>query len=156
MHAVKSWAGLIDMTYNLVLASKTTMATTVCRLCREVVSCRNTIHLFSAKGLSNKWASRISSLLEVSVDEDERISPQVCSMCTRRVVSLEKAAVDLQSFRELAQCSLTALQSAGQSAGPLKRTRVTSGEVGVSPDTARARPSSKLSRRQLSFQCKHT
>lgn len=126
------------------------MATTVCRLCRGVVDCRSTVHLFSAKGKINKWASRISSLLSLPVEEDERISPHICFTCTRRVANLEKAATDLQEFQNLAQCSLTALKTIV----PLKRTRVTSGDVGVSPDTARARPSSKLSRKQLQFKCK--
>lgn len=122
-------------------------STTECRLCRLVDT--NSTHLFTAKGKSNKWASRISTLLAVSVNEDDKISPYMCSMCTRRLVSLEKAATDLQAFKQLAQRSLAALISTGS----LKRTRVTSGEVGVSPDTARARPSSKLSRRQLVFRC---
>ena len=37
---------------------------------------------------------------------------------------------------------------------PLKCTQVTSSDVGVSPDTARERPSSKLARKRLSFSCK--
>ena len=124
-----------------------------CRLCKAIlVDTKNTIHLFTAKGKSNKWASRISTLLAVSVNEDDKISPHVCSMCKRRIVTLEKAATDLRAFKQLAQCTLAALKSRG----PLKRTRVTSGDVGVSPDTARERPSSKLSRRQLVFQCKYT
>ncbi len=47
----------------------------------------------------------------------------------------------------------TAFLGLGQ-VNPLKRTRVTCGEVGVSPDIARARPSSKLSRKILVFDCK--
>ena len=84
------------------------------------------------------------------MDEDEWISPYVCNniMCTPRLENLEKANADLQAFRELAQCSLEAQTN------PMKRTRVTSGEVGVSPDTARARPSSKLLRKKLTYECK--
>ena len=98
----------------------------------------------------NRCTFRISTLLKVAVDEDEWISPYVCnnSMCTPRLENLEKANADLQAFRELAQCSLEAQTN------PMKRTRVTSGEVGVSPDTARARPSSKLSRKKLTYECK--
>ena len=125
--------------------------TTECRLCKVILD-KNAIHLFTAKGKSNKWASRISTLLDVSVDEDDKISPLVCSMCKRRIVSLENAATDLQAFKQMAQHSLTALKSRA----PLKRTKVTSGSMGVSPDTARERPSSKLSRRQLVFQCKYS
>ena len=63
---------------------------------------------------------------------------------------LEKAAADLQAFRELAQQSM----STHQSRGPLKRTRVTSSDAGVSPDMARERPRSKLARKKLVFSCK--
>ncbi len=80
--------------------------------------------------------------LHVTVDEDDQLPPHVCNMCTRRLESLEKATVDLKAFQELAQRS-----SALGQVNPLKRTRVTCGEVGVSPNTARARPSSKLSRK---------
>lgn len=120
-----------------------------CRLCRANVDAKRTAHMFTVKGLRNKWASRISTLLHVAVDENDRLSPHVCNMCTRRVEYLEKAAADLKAFKELARCSLTAGQ-----VNPLKRTRVTSGEVGVSPDTVRVRPSSKLSRKVLVFNCK--
>ncbi len=80
------------------------------------------------------------------MDEDDQLPPHVCNMCTRRLESLEKATADLKAFQELAQRS-----SALGQVNPLKRTRVTCGEVGwgVSPDTARARPSSKLSRKIL-------
>lgn len=136
-------------TQNIVLRGHSmASSTTECRLCRSTVSNRSTVHLFTARGLKNKWASRISTILSIPVEKDERVSPHVCCMCTRRIETLERAAADLQAFKELAKSSLDALQSRG----PLKRTRVTSGEVGVSPDTVRARPSSKLSRRQLTFQ----
>ena len=45
-------------------------------------------------------------------------------LCIPRLENLEKANADLQAFRELAQCSLEAQTN------PMKRTRVTSGEVG--------------------------
>ena len=107
--------------------------------------------MFTVKGLRNKWASRISTLLHVAVDENDGLPPHVCNMCTRRLESLENAAADLKAFQELAQCS-----SALGQVNPLKRTRVTCGEVGVSPDTTRARPSSKLSRKVLVFDCKQS
>ncbi len=123
-------------------------AITECRLCRSTVESRSIVHLFTAKGLEKKWSTRISTILGIRVDKMGRLSPHVCCMCTRRLESLENAAADLQDFKQLAQRSL---EVAHATRGPVKRTRVTSGEVGVSPDTARARPSSKLSRRQLLF-----
>ena len=62
-----------------------------------------------------------------------------------------KAVADLGSFRELAKHSREALSAIG----PLKRTRVTGSDVGVSPDTAKERPSSKLARKRLTFTCKY-
>ena len=126
------------------MASNTTNE---CRLCKAIVDARCTTNLFSGRSLDLKWPSRIAALLQLPVDDDKQMSPYVCSMCIRRVSVLGKSLTDLQDFRHLAQLSLESRRS-------LKRTRVTCGLVGVSPDTARARPSSKLSRRQL-FQCKY-
>ena len=74
-------------------------------------------------------------MLLVQVDETDLLPSSVCKMCIRRLESMEKAVADLQAFRELAQRSM----STQQSNGPLKRTRVTSSDVGASPDTARER-----------------
>ena len=71
-------------------------------------------------------------------------------MWLRRVEFLEKAIANRQAFRELAQRSMNAHQYYGS----LKRTNVTSSGVGVSPDTAKARPSSKVARKKLFFSCK--
>ena len=55
-------------------------ATICCRLCRATTNPKRTVHLFTTKGLKNRWASRISTLLEITVDEDDRLPPYVCSM----------------------------------------------------------------------------
>ena len=125
--------------------------TRVCRLCRAVVPPKRTVHLFNANAVKNKWASRISDLLGVPLADTDRISPYMCDMCKTRLVSLEKAVTDLGSFRELVKHSREALSAIG----PLKRTRVTGSDVGVSPDTAKERPSSKLARKRLTFTCKY-
>ena len=126
--------------------------TRVCRLCTAEVDARTTVHLFNTSGYKNQWASRISTLLDVPVDKTDSISPYVCKMCTSRLVSLEKAAADLLVFRDMAQCSLAALQRTKQR--PFKRTKETSGAVGMSPDTAKQRSSSKVARKKLLFTCK--
>ena len=72
-------------------------------------------------------------------------------MCIHRLEFLEKAAADLQVFREFTQQSMSTYMSSG----PLKRTRVTSSDVGVSPYMARERPSSKSVRKKLVFSCFH-
>ena len=64
----------------------------------------------------------------------------MCNMCQTRLVPLEKAVLDIKSFRDLAKHSSEALS------GPFKRTKVTNSDIGVSPDTARECPSSKRAR----------
>ena len=125
-------------------------STKPCRLCNNAVDAKRTVQLFSATGYEHKWASRITALLLVQVDETDLLPSSVCNMCIRRLEFLEKAAADLQAFRKLARQSMSIYQSRGH----LKRTRVTSSDVGVSPDTARERPSSKLARKKLVFSCK--
>ena len=72
-------------------------------------------------------------------------------MCKNRIVRLEEALVDLASFKKLSQQSRQALMRVS---GPTKRAKETSGDIGVSPNTAKQRPSSKRSRRKLAFPCK--
>ena len=67
--------------------------------------------------------------------------------CTHRLSLLEKAIEDCKAFRELAISSLNAQMK--------KRTRVTSADIGVSPDTVRLRPSAQLSQKRLVFECKY-
>ena len=68
--------------------------------------------------------------------------------CTLRLPLLEKAIEDRKAFREQAILSLNAQMK--------KRTRVTSVDIGVSPDTViRLRPSAKLSQKRLVFECKY-
>ena len=59
----------------------------------------------------NKWASRISALLQVAVDDDQVLTSHVCTKCTLGLVALEKAEIDLHAFKQQALSSLTALQS---------------------------------------------
>ena len=90
-----------------------------------------------------------SGWLEIPVDHG--ISPYMCEMCKNRIVHLEAALVDLAAFKELCQESRKALMRVS---GPTKRPKATSGDIGVSPDTAKQRPSSKRSRKKLEFPCK--
>ena len=67
----------------------------------------------------------------------------MCYKCTRRLSLLEKAIEDRKAFRELAIISSLNAQMK-------KRTRVTSTDIGVSPDTVRLRPSANFI-----FECKY-
>lgn len=130
-----------------------TVTPRVCRLCNTATTTKRSLNLFSSSGIRHQWSSRISSLLEISIDRSDGQSPCVCDICKNRVVYLEKALVDLAAFKTLARSSPSQLQKVR---GPLKRCKVTSGSVGVSPDTSKERPPSKLTRRRLDFQCKLT
>ena len=120
------------------------MADRVCRLCKAVHKVHRTVSLFSKSGIRQKWASRICALLEVPVDIQDGLPEHICDNCRNRVVSLEKAAADLAAFKHLARSSY-------DNRGVLKRTKNTSDEVGVSPDTVRERPRPKAARKRLHF-----
>ena len=62
-------------------------------------------------------------MLDITIEDDERVSPYVCYKCTRRLSLLENAIEDRKAFRELAISSLNAQMK--------KRTRVTSADIGV-------------------------
>ena len=95
--------------------------TRVCRLCTIETTSKRLICLTSNCGNQHKWSARIHSLLEVQVDCDDRLSPYICDSCKNRLISL----------RNLAKASKSQLEMIR---GPLKRCKLTSGNVGVSPD----------------------
>ena len=88
--------------------------------------------------------------MELSVHNDGQLPTHMCNKCKTKVQQLEKASSDLEEFRELAQRSLV---KARTQLGASKRAKSTSDD-GVSPDTARLRPRSKVSRKRLDFDCK--
>ena len=113
----------------------------LCRLCWESVPDHKVTYIFTKKSLEKQWPSRISSLLDIPVDSSDQLPPHVCFKCLTRVVSLEKASANLTAFKRSARSVME------QALRPLKRTKETSGEVNVSPNTLRARPQSKIPRR---------
>ena len=121
--------------------------TICCRFCRSLIPPNKTVHLFTNIAVQKNWPSRITQLLEVPVERQQQFSNYMCITCSSKIERLERAVKELQAFRVMARCSYDRVQ------GPLKRVKQTSG-VGVSPDTTRARPQSKLSRRRLTY-CKH-
>lgn len=122
-----------------------------CRLCRSLVGANRALHLFTSKGVSKGLAGRITKLLEVPVASDDRLPPYVCETCIKRITRMEKALDDLAAFKDMARCSLSALDKTRQ---PIKRTKETSGEIGVSPNTLKQRPRAKQARKRLTFTCK--
>lgn len=137
------------MRHNLpIYDSAMALLNRTCGLCRADIAVKH------ASRINGDWASRISALLDVAVDLEDKIPQYMCPKCRRRLVSLENAAEDLVDFRELAKQSQSALKL---QRGPLKRTKESSSDIGVSPDISKARPPVKRcssTRRSLDFgQC---
>ena len=121
-----------------------------CRLCWANVVDKGMTNLFTNKSIEWGWATRISSLLDVAVSQDDHMPPHVCSKCITKVVALEKASVELAEFKRSAANAMQHMQRS------LKRTKETTGEFGVSPTTQRARPRSKVPRRlDFTSMCKY-
>ena len=120
-----------------------------CSLCRADITVKHAIRI------KDDLASRISALLDVVVDLEDKLPQYICPKCKRRLVSLKNTAEDLVDFRELAKRCQSALKL---QRGPLKRTKESSSDLGVSPDIIKARPPVKRSTstcRSLDFgQCK--
>ena len=112
--------------------------TDVCRLCSSRVPSNRRISFFSPTGLRERWASRVSRLLVVTVDCNDGLPGFMCEICKRRLNSLEKSAEDLENFREQAKRSRELFSSRET----LKRSKETSSDF-VSPDTRKEKPPSK-------------
>ena len=107
------------------------------------------VALFGKKASQERLASRISTLLDITLNDDDGLPSLVCAKCKRRVESLETAMIDLTKFKkEVSSCAAMFLASRRD----LKRIKSTSSDVGVSPDTAKARPpAKKMSHKRLDF-----
>ena len=83
-----------------------------------------------------------TALLELPVSQSDQLPPHICSKCMNRVVTLERACVDLEDFKKSARACMQA-----QAHQSLKRPKQTAGDSGVSPSTIKQRPRSKVARR---------
>ena len=126
-----SYGQQLRMSFLVCAAMSTAIKT--CRLCNENVSAKRMTRLFSDKSSEQGWPRRIFDLLDIPVRPDDNLSSLVCSKCITRVKSLEIASVDLKAFKRSVRSSL-------------KRSKETTGEVGVSPNILRERPRSKVAR----------
>ena len=109
-----------------------------CRICLSAVNRKHSTALFTATGLSQAWPSRIHDLLCIEVTKDDGLPSHICKSCRGKLVTIE---VKLHSLRALAQESLRKLQD--ERKGERKRSKDTSGALGVSPSTANVRPPAK-------------
>jgi len=124
------------------------MSDLTCRICLSAIESKHSTALFTAAGLSQEWPSRIGELLCVEIVKGDGLPNHICRSCKGRVISIEGK---LQSLRALAQESFRKLQDKRSS--DRKRSKDTSGGLGVSPNTANVRPPAKrqygLARRSL-------
>ena len=118
------------------------MEVSPCRLCSQNHVSKNMASLFNTAGIRDELPARITELIRVPVNERDGLPTCICQQCKRRVVALEKAVQGLAEFRK--QCQQM-YQDFVLSSVPLslKRTKESSGDVGISPDIARCRPPSK-------------
>ena len=72
--------------------------------------------------------------------QDDELPAYICNKCIARIVTLEKAFIDLCDFKKSAGACME------QGHHSLKCTKAMTGEVGVSPNTLRERPRSKITR----------
>ena len=100
-----------------------------CRLCWEDVSTKRIINIFTKKSMEKRWGRRINTLLDISVSQDDELPAYICNKCIARIVTLEKAFIDLCDFKKSARACME------QGHHSLKRTKAMTGEVGVSPNT---------------------
>ena len=75
-----------------------------CSLCRADITVKHAIRI------KDDLASRISALLDVVVDLEDKLPQYICPKCKRRLVSLKNTAEDLVDFRELAKWCQSALK----------------------------------------------
>lgn len=94
----------------------------ICRLCNLNVKIlgRGRYNIFQGtKSLSEKLAERLSVVVGFPVVEDVSLSSIICSKCKRTFEKLEKAASELQSFKDI--CSRSAKQQYELSEDPAPR-----------------------------------
>ena len=136
-------AGVEEVFSSVIFVTPMTAKVLLCRLCWESVLNHKVISIFTRKSLERVWPSRISVLLGIPVCRSDQLPPHVCSKCSTRAVTLEKASINLAAFKRSRRFVME------QALSSHKRTKGTTGED-VSPNTLWERPRSKIPRR-LSF-----
>ena len=80
----------------------------VCRLCGSSVAySHHRVAFFGKKDSQERLASRISALLDITLNYDDGSANLMCAKCNRRVESLETAMMNLTKFKR----SVAVLQS---------------------------------------------
>ena len=98
--------------------------------------------------MQHNLPTRFSRLLGIAVHADDGLPLHACDRCKWQLEGLEGALRDLEDFKKLAAESYSTLLRKTN----LKRPKESSGTVGVSPGTLKARPPSKRPSRRLDFE----
>ena len=112
-------------------------STNACRVCAGKAEHPNYTAIFSRESLKVGLPGRLSSLLGVPVLQNDSCPERICRLCMRKFTSVE---TNIKLLQQSAQTSYH--QFTGGSSGR-KRTKDTSGNVGVSPHTRHAQPPAK-------------
>ena len=119
------------------------MSSKVCRLCGSITADNRCTSLFTSTGLQHAWASRINRILGIEVATADGLPKQICRACKTRLEALERAEEDRAVFTEMTNKSYKSYRALVASTRLIKCTKVSSGDVGISSDTATARPPAK-------------
>ena len=71
-----------------------------CRLCLQSVETKHSVSLFTAQGIEQKLAARLSSLLLVSILPDDGLSMHLCRKCKNAAVGVEQKLQELQGMAQ--------------------------------------------------------
>ena len=112
-------------------------STTTCRVCAGKAKRPHYTAIFSKENLQAGLPGRLSSMLGVPVVQNDSYPQRICEACMRKFTSVETSIKQLQTTAQTTYHKFTD--------GPpsRKRTKDTSGTVGVSPHTQHARPPAK-------------
>ena len=121
-----------------------------CRFCSEAVASKHSIGLFTNQAALSNLTTRLSTLLQLPISENDGLSSYSCRQCRDSLLNLERKLADTRNRvraiyqRMSGKISMAPLvQNSVSDHGAVKRTKDTSGGPGVSPATSKARPPSK-------------
>ena len=83
------------------------------------------IIIFSNVSMTQRWTERIACLLDVIVSKEDELPAHVYNKCITRIKALERATTDLAAYKKSAKSAMERGKSS------LKRTKETTGEVGI-------------------------
>ena len=116
-----------------------------CRLWLQSVETKHNVGLFTAQGIEQKLAARLSSLLLVSILPDDGLSMHLCRKCKNAAVGVEQKLQELQgmaqrSYQIMHKTNAGSIHTLSTASVCRKRPKDTSSGPFVSPYIARVQP----------------